>query len=256
MAGIHVDSSPKRHNVDYCEQIASIPTCLPTGTIPSNKEIDLLAYPFQQYANTIMPRWSGSNYSINPLPINAELIGGPKITAAQKRYSNSVARIGGFTTGGTSEIARFPPRTVLNIDSGFEFQIFRSTCPSTKVDHVIAAFLPRYHGGIGIDTTVYMDYEVSHNSDAWGPFMNAIKCNLAKNLPTVLLLDNEAWMLLENGRHNPPTDFEFIGYKLDDISSPTRPTLSPLTFTNAFHCVNYEQKYPRPAMAFVAFQPL
>lgn len=257
MSGIHLDSSPKRHDVDYCEQIATIPNPLPTGTIPSNKEIDLLANPFQTYAKTRMPRWSGSNYSINPLPINAELVGGPKITATgRRRHSNSVVRRGSFTTGSTREIARFPPRTVLNIDSGFEFQIFRSTCPTTKVDHVIAAFLPRYHAGRGIDTTVYMDYEVTHEADAWEPFMDAIKCNLAKNLPTVLLLDNEAWMLLENGRHNPPTDFEFIGYKLDEISSSTRPALGPLTFTNHFHSWNYEHKCPRPAMAFVAFQPL
>jgi len=257
MPDIYIDSSPTIFAVDYCSQIASIPNGPPVLPNPSSKEIDLLANPFQTYAATVMSRWAGGNYSINPLPINAEMIGGPRITTSGRRWhAGSMMRIGSYTTGRTDEIARFPPRTVLEVNAGFEFQVFKSTCDSTKVDHVIAGFLPCYRGGQGIDSTVYMDYEVTHVTDAWEPFMQAIRCNLDKNLPTVLLVCDKAWMLLENGRHNPPNEFEFMGYKLEGTSTTTRPALNPLKFTNAFHIWNYEEKYPRLAMAFVAFEPL
>jgi hypothetical protein len=260
-----VTISPKlKTNVSYQTEIDALGIKGSSSPLkhspPSLKEIDLLRFPFQKSSFAKNLKWAGGRFAINPIGLNAQLIGGPRIVNGRRNYRkpDCLTWTHQFNTGTVQNIPNPFNWCMLKITSGFEFHIFNSIDQLTKVKSVIAGFLPRYHEQVGIDQTVWMDRHVEYHEDAFWPFMEAIEHNLSLGLPTAIFRDDEAYMLLELNYKNKH-GFNFEGYEMIDTPRNKRPVLEKIeikreTFFSS-HSLQNEKCY-RGAMAFVAFEPL
>ena len=229
----------------------------------SNKEFDLLQNPFQKSSFAKNLHWCGGNYSQNPIELNAIMIGGPRLagrTLRRKyRSPNCVEMDGHYNTGYVRNIPNLLRWVWIEIDSGFEFMTFKPHDSSTQIKSAVAGHLPIYHGGVGLGQPIAVDYHVDYiGEDPFIPFMEAIKCNLERGLPTVLFKDEECFMLLQCN-HTSGSSYDFEGYELDGKSRKKRPDL--ITITIDAHYFQNRSKpnadfFQRGVMSFVAFDPI
>ena len=251
-------------NVSYKTEIDALGIRGPSSPLKDSptslKEIDLLRFPFQKSSFAKNLRWAGGRFAINPIGLNAQLIGGPRIVNGRRNYRkpDCLTWTHQFNTGTVENIPNLFNWCMLKITSGFEFHIFNSIDKLTKVKRVIAGFLPRYHENAGIDQTIWMDRHVEYQGDAWRPFMEAIEHNLSRGLPTALFRNDEAYMLLKL-KNKDKHGFNFEGYEMIDTPRNIRPNLERISirkdhFLSSSSVQN--EKSTRGAMAFVALEPL
>jgi len=268
---IEIDNSLVTDDAPYCDKLdylglqESITESSFTLQPPSPKELDLLANPFQstRFAKQ-MPPWSGGKNAFNSHRINATMIGGPRVLpSGQRRWRrpNPLESIEKCTTALTKRKTEFGHWSMVDIWDGFEYHIFRAIDGLSNVRYVVSAFLPRYVEGEGIDRQVWIDRHVRHHGDAWLSFMQAIICNLRRELPTVLLSGSNAYMIIGIDSYDITGNayFDFKGYQLEDVPLSSRPSPQILHFENQFfHNRGREncRENIRDAMAFVAFEPI
>ena len=229
----------------------------------SSKEFDLLQNPFQKSSFAKSLHWCGGNYSQHPIQLNAMMIGGPRLagrTLRRKyRSPDCVEMDGHYNTGYVRNVPNLFGWVWKEIDSGFEFMTFKPHDSSTRIKSAVAGHLPIYHGGVGLGQPIAIDYHVNYvGSDPFLAFMEAIKCNLNRGLPTVLFKDEECFMLLQCN-HTSGSSYDFEGYELDGKSRKKRPDL--ITITIDAHYFQNRSKpnadfFQRGVMSFVAFDPI
>ena len=270
---ITIDASLVFDDVPYCAKLDSIPLREVftdpdfVFSLPSTKELDLLANPFQlsRYARRLS-RWSGGRNALNSHQINATMIGGPRVFPSGRRRwwsPDPLERTERCTTAATRRSTAMVNWSIIDIWAGFEYHIFRAIDDLSNVRHVVSAFLPRYSDGVGVDHQVWMDRHVNHHGDAWLDFMQAIECNLRRGLPTVLLSGSDAYMLIgvyaSSSSSTGRPFFGFWGYPLEDVPLSSRPIPQRLEFEQNLYINPFDEnnrEKHRDAMAFVAFEPL
>ena len=228
----------------------------------SSKEFDLLQNPFQKSSFAKNLHWCGGNYSQNPIELNAMMIGGPRLagrTLRRKyRSPDCVEMDGHYNTGNVRNVPNLFGWVWIEIDSGFEFMTFKPHDSSTRIKSAVAGRLPIYHGGVGLGQPIAIDYHVNYvGSDPFLAFMEAIKCNLRRGLPTVLFKDEECFMLLQCN-HTSGSSYDFEGYELDGKSRKKRPSLIPIRIDDStfFNGSKPNSDAMRGVMSFVAFDPI
>lgn len=228
----------------------------------SSKEFDLLQNPFQKSSFAKNLHWCGGNYSQNPLELNAMMIGGPRLagrTLRRKYRSPDCVEVDGhYNTGHVRNVPNLFRWTWIEIDSGFEFMTFKPNDSSTRIKSAVAGHLPIYDRGIGLGQPIAIDFHVDYvGRDPFLPFMEAIKCNLKRGLPTVLFKDKECFMLLQCN-HTSGSSYDFEGYELDGKNRTKRPKLIPIRIDDStfFNGSKPNSDAKRGVMSFVAFDPI
>ena len=254
--------------VDYLKTLYKLGIGKPSKTTPkhkpvSSKEFDLLQNPFQKSSFAKNLHWCGGNYSQNPPELNAMMIGGPRLagrTLRRKyRSPDCVEMDGHYNTGNVRNVPNLFGWVRIEIDSGFEFMTFKPHDSSTRIKSAVAGHLPIYDGGVGLGQPIAVDYHVDYiGKDPFIPFMEAIKCNLMRGLPTVLFKNEECFMLLQCN-HTSGSSYDFEGYELDGKSRNKRPNLITIKIDlRSFQTSSRPNAdfFRRGVMSFVAFDPI